>query len=71
MDIFFPLIIILFFMLTSSINAQDNPPSPGYNPSSRVDTVAFDQAYQNLWGPQNQRFDQNSLTIWLDQSSGQ
>ncbi|XP_076902266.1 putative xyloglucan endotransglucosylase/hydrolase protein 32 [Bidens hawaiensis] len=64
------LLPILLFMFTISTKAQDNPPSPGYNPSSRVDTVAYDQAYRTLWGPQNQRFDQSSLTIWLDQSSG-
>ncbi|KAJ0714872.1 putative xyloglucan:xyloglucosyl transferase [Helianthus annuus] len=62
---------IILFMFTISTDAQDNPPSPGYNPSSRIDTVAFDQVYRTLWGPQNQRFDQNSLTIWLDESSGQ
>ncbi|XP_071711631.1 xyloglucan endotransglucosylase/hydrolase protein 31-like [Rutidosis leptorrhynchoides] len=67
MDLFLPLILI---MLTCSTFAQDNPPSPGYNPSSMVDSVTFDQAYRNRWGPQNQRLDQNSLTIWLDQSSG-
>ncbi|KAJ0670624.1 putative xyloglucan:xyloglucosyl transferase [Helianthus annuus] len=62
---------IILFMFAISTDAQDNPPSPGYNPSSRIDTVAFDQVYRTLWGPQNQRFDQNSLTIWLDESSGQ
>ncbi|KAL8245458.1 hypothetical protein R6Q59_011716 [Mikania micrantha] len=61
---------ILLFVFTTSTDAQANPPSTGYNPSSSVDTVAFDQAYRTLWGPQNQRFDQNSLTIWLDHSSG-
>ncbi|KAJ0476293.1 putative xyloglucan:xyloglucosyl transferase [Helianthus annuus] len=67
MTFFLPIIL---FMFAISTDAQDNPPSPGYNPSSRIDTVAFDQVYRTLWGPQNQRFDQNSLTIWLDESSG-
>ncbi|CAH1420028.1 unnamed protein product [Lactuca virosa] len=62
--------LLLLFMFNSLANAQGNPPSPGYNPSSRVDTIAFNQAYKNLWGPQNQRLDQSSLTIWLDKSSG-
>nr|XP_043612684.1 xyloglucan endotransglucosylase/hydrolase protein 31-like [Erigeron canadensis] len=73
MAILFPTtLILLIFMITTttSTNAQGNPPSPGYNPSSRVDTVTFQQAYRTLWGPQNQRVDQSSLTIWLDKSSG-
>ncbi|KAI3822824.1 hypothetical protein L1987_10422 [Smallanthus sonchifolius] len=74
MALFLPILLCIF---TISTDAQGNPPSTGYNPpstgynpSSMVDTVAFDQAYRTLWGPQNQRFDQQSLTLWLDQSSG-
>ncbi|KAI7734466.1 hypothetical protein M8C21_013379, partial [Ambrosia artemisiifolia] len=55
---------------TTIANAHGNPPSPGYNPSSTVETVTFDQAYESLWGPQNQRLDEGSVTIWLDKSSG-
>ncbi|PKI51936.1 hypothetical protein CRG98_027588 [Punica granatum] len=47
-----------------------NPPSPGYSPSSRFGTVAFDQGFRTLWGPQHQRKDHGTLTIWLDKSSG-
>ncbi|MFQ6624861.1 hypothetical protein Gotur_003220 [Gossypium turneri] len=50
-------------------NAQ-GPPSPGFSPSSRVSTVAFNTGFRNLWGPQHQKLDQGSLTIWLDKSSG-
>ncbi|KAJ0778379.1 putative xyloglucan:xyloglucosyl transferase [Helianthus annuus] len=67
MALFLP---ILLFMCTTTTNAQGNPPSPGYNPSSKIETVAFDQAYESLWGPQNQRFDEGLVTIWLDKSSG-
>ncbi|KAK9072625.1 hypothetical protein SSX86_009060 [Deinandra increscens subsp. villosa] len=67
MGLFIP---IFLFMVAPFTNAQGNPPSPGYNPGSKVETVKFDQAYRSLWGPQNQRFDQHSVTIWLDQSSG-
>ncbi|OMO82859.1 Glycoside hydrolase, family 16 [Corchorus capsularis] len=56
-------------MIISLSNAQ-GPPSPGFSPSSRANSVNFDQAYRNLWGPQHQRVDQGSLTIWLDKSSG-
>ncbi|MBA0552759.1 hypothetical protein Golob_023538, partial [Gossypium lobatum] len=50
-------------------NAQ-GPPSPGFSLSSRVSTVAFNTGFRNLWGPQHQKLDQGSLTIWLDKSSG-
>ncbi|KAG8496198.1 hypothetical protein CXB51_009115 [Gossypium anomalum] len=50
-------------------NAQ-GPPAPGFSPSSRLSTVAFDKGFRNLWGPQHQKLDQGSLTIWLDKSSG-
>ncbi|KAF2321743.1 hypothetical protein GH714_002040 [Hevea brasiliensis] len=56
-------------MIPSSNNAQ-TPPSPGYYPSSRISTIGFDQGYRNLWGPQHQRLDQGTLTIWLDTYSG-
>ncbi|KAK9127526.1 hypothetical protein Syun_016323 [Stephania yunnanensis] len=56
----------LIFMLCST-NAQ---PSPGYSPTSKFRTVGFYQGFRNLWGAQHQRFDQNTLTIWLDSSSG-
>ncbi|KAM0024866.1 putative xyloglucan:xyloglucosyl transferase [Helianthus debilis subsp. tardiflorus] len=66
MAFFLPILL----MFTTTTNAQGNPPSPGYNPSSKIETVAFDQAYESLWGPQNQRFDEGLVTIWLDKSSG-
>ncbi|KAF6171451.1 hypothetical protein GIB67_017975 [Kingdonia uniflora] len=58
------LCLILMVPLT---NAQ---PSPGFWPSSKFRTIGFSQGYKNLWGPQHQRVDQNSLTIWLDSNSG-
>ncbi|KAE8712727.1 putative xyloglucan endotransglucosylase/hydrolase protein 32 [Hibiscus syriacus] len=64
----FSLFLALFFIVSSS-NAQ-GPPSPGFSPSSRVSTVTFDQGFRNLWGPQHQKLDQGSLTIWLDKTSG-
>ncbi|CAK7332205.1 unnamed protein product [Dovyalis caffra] len=65
--LFLPLILLM--MIPSTITAQ-NPPSPGYNPSSRISSVGFDQAYRNLWGAQHQRVEQGSVTISLDSSSG-
>ncbi|KAE8733002.1 homogentisate phytyltransferase 1 [Hibiscus syriacus] len=41
----------------------DTPPLP-------VSTVKFDQVFRTLWGQQHQRRDQDSLTIWLDKTSG-
>ncbi|PIA29115.1 hypothetical protein AQUCO_06200008v1 [Aquilegia coerulea] len=64
MNLFLTLCLILIVPLT---NAQ---PSPGYWPSSKFKTIDFYQAYRNLWGPQHQKVEQNSLTIWLDRNSG-
>ncbi|KAF9594231.1 hypothetical protein IFM89_028888 [Coptis chinensis] len=54
-------------MVPALSNAQ---PSPGYWPSSKFGTIEFSRGYRNLWGPQHQKVEQNSLTIWLDSSSG-
>nr|ABK30788.1 xyloglucan endotransglycosylase 1 [Litchi chinensis] len=62
--------LLLILMISSNTGAQGGPPSPGYNPSSRVSSLGFNQGFKNLWGPQHQRLDQDTLTIWLDQSSG-
>ncbi|EYU36148.1 hypothetical protein ABFS82_14G240300 [Erythranthe guttata] len=69
MALHFSLIFIIFLFPLRS-NAQGGPPSPGYNPSSRIGSIGFNQGYRNLWGPQHQRVDQGALTIWLDRSSG-
>jgi xyloglucan:xyloglucosyl transferase len=60
--------LLLSFMLCSS-NAQGLP-SPGYYLSSKVSTISFDQGFRNLWGPQHEKLDQESLSIWLDSHSG-
>ncbi|XP_057483202.1 probable xyloglucan endotransglucosylase/hydrolase protein 32 [Actinidia eriantha] len=60
--------LLLIFMLPSS-QAQE-PPSPGYYPSSEVAPIGFDQVFKNLWGPQHQSLDQGTLTIRLDNTSG-
>ncbi|VVA34236.1 PREDICTED: xyloglucan [Prunus dulcis] len=64
-----PLLPLIFFLMFSSNSAQ-GPPSPGYNPSSKISTVGFDQGFRNLWGLEHQNLDQGALTIWLDSSSG-
>ena len=66
------LILLSFFIvfLLPPTNAQGDPPSPGYYPSSRVASLGFNQGFRTLWGPQNQRIEQGSLTVWLDRSSG-
>lgn len=63
------LICLLLILIIPSSSAQ-SPPSPGYNPSSQISSVGFDKGYRNLWGPQHQRVEQGSLTIWLDSTSG-
>ncbi|KNA17445.1 hypothetical protein SOVF_079890 isoform B [Spinacia oleracea] len=50
-------------------NAQAQP-SPGYYPSFQVAPLGFYQGYRTLWGPQHQRLQQGTLTVWLDRSSG-
>nr|2VH9_A Chain A, CELLULASE [Tropaeolum majus]2VH9_B Chain B, CELLULASE [Tropaeolum majus] len=67
LSIFLHLLPILMF---SSSCLGQGPPSPGYYPSSQITSLGFDQGYTNLWGPQHQRVDQGSLTIWLDSTSG-
>ncbi|KAK4482659.1 hypothetical protein RD792_009823 [Penstemon davidsonii] len=62
-------IIFLCISYLRNINGQ-GPPSPGYSPSSRIGSVGFNQGFKNLWGPQHQRLDQETLTLWLDRSSG-
>ncbi|RRT50596.1 hypothetical protein BHE74_00052312 [Ensete ventricosum] len=63
------LIQFLVLLMFHCINAQ---PSPGYYPSSRIESLRFSQGYSNLWGPQHQSVseDRSSVTIWLDRSSG-
>ncbi|KAG9143987.1 hypothetical protein Leryth_013876 [Lithospermum erythrorhizon] len=66
-----PFLCILLIIFMFPINyAQGGPPSPGYYPSSRVPSIEFNKGFQNLWGPQHQSLNQDSLTIWLDKSSG-
>ncbi|XAR60024.1 Xyloglucan:xyloglucosyl transferase [Bertholletia excelsa] len=60
-------LLLTFLSTTSSTHGQ---PSPGYYPSSKVSTTGFSQSFSNLWGPQHQRIDQETVTIWLDRSSG-
>uniref|UniRef100_A0A2N9EYU8 Xyloglucan endotransglucosylase/hydrolase n=1 Tax=Fagus sylvatica TaxID=28930 RepID=A0A2N9EYU8_FAGSY len=64
-----PLLYLILSLMITSISAQ-GPPSPGYSPSSQFNSITFDQGYRNRWGPQHQKLDQDTLTIWLDNSSG-
>lgn len=68
-----PLSFFLFSFLVLSFticSSSQGPPSPGYYPSSRITPISFSQGFRNLWGPQHQKVDQDSLTIWLDANSG-
>ncbi|KAG6631946.1 hypothetical protein I3843_13G108200 [Carya illinoinensis] len=64
-----PLLYLILCFMSSSSSAQ-GPPSPGYSPSSKINSINFDQGFRNLWGPQHQRVDQGSITLWLDSSTG-
>lgn len=66
----FLLYLLLFFLLNSRLINAQGPPSPGYYPSSRAQSIGFNQGFRNLWGPQHQSLDQSTLTIWLDKNSG-
>ncbi|XP_023533957.1 xyloglucan endotransglucosylase/hydrolase protein 31-like [Cucurbita pepo subsp. pepo] len=66
-----PSLFVLVFVLVMYLStAQGPPPSPGYYPSSSVQSKGFSEYFANLWGPQHQRLDQGTLTIWLDKTSG-
>lgn len=63
----------LFSLLVLSLticSCAQGPPSTGYYLSSKIIPVGFSQGFRNLWGPQHQKLDQGSLTIWLDSNSG-
>ncbi|KAK7262254.1 hypothetical protein RJT34_29818 [Clitoria ternatea] len=62
----------IFYLVLSLIicASAQGPPSPGYYLSSKISPISFNQGFRNLWGPQHQRLDQSSLTIWLDSNSG-
>ncbi|KAI4334341.1 hypothetical protein L6164_019045 [Bauhinia variegata] len=66
-----PLLSLIFsmMMMIFSVSAQ-GPSAPGYYPSSKIGSISFNQGFRNLWGPQHQRLEQDSLTIWLDSTSG-
>ncbi|TMW82312.1 hypothetical protein EJD97_006281 [Solanum chilense] len=66
----FLLYLLLFFLFNSRLINAQGPPSPGYYPSSRAQSIGFNQGFRNLWGPQHQSLDQSTLTIWLDKNSG-
>ncbi|KAG9154260.1 hypothetical protein Leryth_000717, partial [Lithospermum erythrorhizon] len=44
--------------------------SPSSKERKKVPSIGFNQGFRNLWGPQHQSLNQDSLTIWLDKSSG-
>ncbi|KAH9607620.1 hypothetical protein KSS87_014130 [Heliosperma pusillum] len=60
-------VIVLIMISNSLINAQ---PSPGYYPSSQVASKSFYQNFRTLWGAQHQNVQGDTLTLWLDRSSG-
>lgn len=65
--LYLPLILLTIPLM---ITTAQNTPSPGYYPGSRISSIGFGQGYSNLWGPQHQRVEQGTVTIWLDRSSG-
>lgn len=64
--------LVFVLLMSSSSTTAQGPPFPGFYPSSSVQSNGFSQYFRNLWGPQHQRLDdQGSVTIWLDNTSGQ
>ncbi|GAB2235792.1 hypothetical protein Droror1_Dr00026233 [Drosera rotundifolia] len=68
--VFLSLITQLIILSSPTIARHVLPPSPGYRPSTKFRSMRFSQGFENLWGPQHQKFDQHALTIWLDSSTG-
>jgi len=68
---FFHMLSLFSFLLFSiRYSTAQGPPPPGYYPSSKISSATFDEGFKNLWGPQHQKLDQDSLTIWLDTYTG-
>lgn len=67
---FMALFLFAIFILMPSLTNAYWPPSPGYWPSSKFQSLSFYKGFTNLWGPQHQTLEQNGLTIWLDRTSG-
>ncbi|KAM7254660.1 hypothetical protein ACFE04_019901 [Oxalis oulophora] len=65
-----PFFTFFLIFLVPSLSNADWPPSPGYWPSSKLKSLNFWYGYRNLWGPSHQSFQQNSLKLWLDRTSG-
>jgi len=59
--------VCFVLLLLAQSQAQ---PSPGFHPSSQVAPLSFYQGFRNLWGPQHMSLQQDTLTVWLDRSSG-
>ncbi|KAI4378716.1 hypothetical protein MLD38_016156 [Melastoma candidum] len=60
----------LLLMIMFRHGYGNRPPSPGYWPSTRFRSLTFSRGFRNLWGGNHQSLDHNSLTIWLDRTSG-
>lgn len=60
-------LFFLTFLLAIPSRSSQGPPSPGYYPSSKINSI---EDFRNQWGRQHRRLDQTGLTIWLDSSSG-
>ncbi|KAH7663039.1 Xyloglucan:xyloglucosyl transferase protein [Dioscorea alata] len=64
--------LLLPFILLMFPYSTEPQPSPDYYPSSKFSYLSFNQAYNTLWGPQNQALsqDHSTLSIWLNKNSG-
>ncbi|RZC77020.1 hypothetical protein C5167_001148 [Papaver somniferum] len=64
------IVLIIVMIILPAASSKSAIPSPGYYPSYKFKTIDFYHGYRNLWGPQHQRVDKKSLTIWLDSNTG-
>ncbi|XP_022935114.1 probable xyloglucan endotransglucosylase/hydrolase protein 32 [Cucurbita moschata] len=61
---------LLLLLLSPAAAAASWPPSPGFWPSTHVRSMEFYKGFRNLWGPQHQSLSQDTLSIWLDRTTG-
>ena len=63
-------VCFILLLLAQHFSIAEAQPSPGFYVSSQVAPISFYQGFRNLWGPQHMILQQDTLTVWLDRSSG-
>ncbi|KAJ8441287.1 hypothetical protein Cgig2_013394 [Carnegiea gigantea] len=63
-------VCFILLLLAQHFSVAQAQPSPGFYVSSQVAPISFYQGFRNLWGPQHMILQRDTLTVWLDRSSG-